>query len=82
RRKRLCMLLHSTCCPSNLACVDMKGFDPSDVNVTVRDGKVTVAAERKEEHHTCLGRASNYRKFVKEFNLPPGVTDDEVTYSV
>ncbi|NWV52234.1 ODFP1 protein, partial [Daphoenositta chrysoptera] len=82
RMRRLGMMLSSSCSQSHLALVDVKGFDPSDVSVTVKDGKVTVSAEHKEEHNTLLGKTRNYRKLLKEFSLPPGVDEDEVTYSV
>ncbi|NXP93582.1 ODFP1 protein, partial [Passerina amoena] len=81
RTKRLGMMLNS-CSGQNLALIDVKGFDPRDITVTVKDGKVTVAAERKVECNTGLSKTSNYKKFVKEFCLPPGVCDQEVTYSV
>ncbi|NWV90353.1 ODFP1 protein, partial [Machaerirhynchus nigripectus] len=82
RMRRLGMMLSSCCSPSHLALVDVKGFDPSDISVIVKDGKVTVSAEHTEEHSTALGKTCNYRKFMKEFSLPPGVDDEEVTYSV
>ncbi|XP_031986539.1 outer dense fiber protein 1 [Corvus moneduloides] len=82
RLRRISMMLNSCRSQSHLALVDVKGFDPSDVSVIVRDGRVTVSAEHKEEHNTALGKTCNYRKFMKEFSLPPGVDEDEVTYSV
>ncbi|NXK57731.1 ODFP1 protein, partial [Sylvietta virens] len=82
RLRRIGMMLSSCCCPAPLALVDVKGFDPSDVTVTMRDGKVCVSAERKEEHNTCTGRACSYRRYTKEFCLPPSCCDKEVTYSV
>ncbi|NXQ18969.1 ODFP1 protein, partial [Peucedramus taeniatus] len=82
RTKRLCRLLNSCCGSNNLALIDVKGFDPRDITVTVKDGKVTVSAERKVECDTGLSKTSNYKKFIKEFSLPPGVDDKEVTYSV
>lgn len=75
------MMLNS-CTGQNLALIDVKGFDPRDITVTVKDGKVTVSAERKVECNTGCSKTSNYKKFVKEFSLPPGVCDKEVTYSV
>ncbi|NXR87651.1 ODFP1 protein, partial [Hypocryptadius cinnamomeus] len=81
RTKRLGMMLNS-CSGQNLALIDVKGFDPRDITVTVKDGKVTVSAERKVECNTGCTKTSNYKKFVKEFSLPPGVCDKEVTYSV
>ncbi|NWY14802.1 ODFP1 protein, partial [Aphelocoma coerulescens] len=82
RLRRISMMLNSCRSQSHLALVDVKGFDPSDVSVIVRDGRVTVSAEHKEEHNTALGKTCNYRKLIKEFSLPPGVDEDEVTYSV
>ncbi|NWV81970.1 ODFP1 protein, partial [Dasyornis broadbenti] len=82
RMKRLAMTLNSCCDDNRLALVDVKGFDPRDVSVTVKDGKVTVSAEHTEEHSTALAKTCNYRKFMKEFSLPPGVDDDEVTCSM
>ncbi|NXS25223.1 ODFP1 protein, partial [Mystacornis crossleyi] len=82
RMRRLGMMLSSSCNQSHLALVDVKGFDPCDICVTVKDGKVTVSAEHMEEQNTALGKTRIHRKFIKEFSLPPGVDDDEVTYSV
>ncbi|NWY40599.1 ODFP1 protein, partial [Sylvia atricapilla] len=81
RLRRLAMMLSSSCCPSPCALVDVKGFDPKDVTVTMKDGRVTVSAERKEDYNTCRGRACSYRKFTKAFNLSP-CCEKEVTYSV
>ncbi|NWR46708.1 ODFP1 protein, partial [Regulus satrapa] len=82
RSKQLGMMLSSSCSQGHLALIDVKGFDPKDICVMVKDGKVTVAAERREEHNTCISKTSNYKRVVKEFCLPPGVCDDEVTCSV
>ncbi|NXY48953.1 ODFP1 protein, partial [Ceuthmochares aereus] len=65
-----------------LALLDMKGFDPKEVTLTVKDGKVKVSAEHEEEQSTTSGKEYNYRKFTKEINLPQGVSEDEVTYSL
>uniref|UniRef100_A0A663N4S4 Outer dense fiber protein 1 n=1 Tax=Athene cunicularia TaxID=194338 RepID=A0A663N4S4_ATHCN len=65
-----------------LALMDMKGFDPKEVTVTVKDGKVKVLAEHREEHATAEGKEYNYRSTTKEISLPPGVSKDEVTYSL
>ncbi|XP_012427455.4 outer dense fiber protein 1 [Taeniopygia guttata] len=81
RRKRLGMMLNS-CSGKNLALINVKGFDPRDITVTVKDGKVTVSAERKVESSTGFTKTWNYKRLVKEFCLPPGVDDKEVTYSV
>ncbi|NXM55080.1 ODFP1 protein, partial [Illadopsis cleaveri] len=81
RLRRLAMMLRSCCCQNPLALVDVKGFDPQDVTVVMKDGRVTVSAERKEECNTCRGKACSYRKYTKEFSLPP-CCEKEVTYSV
>ncbi|NXI26482.1 ODFP1 protein, partial [Zosterops hypoxanthus] len=81
RLRRLAMMLNSSCCPNPLALMDVKGFHPHDVTVTMNDGRVTVSAERKEEHNTCRGKAASYRRFTKQFNLPP-CCENEVTCSV
>ncbi|NXF68787.1 ODFP1 protein, partial [Ciccaba nigrolineata] len=65
-----------------LALMNMKGFDPKEVVVTVKDGKVKVLAEHKEEHATAEGKEYNYRSIMKEISLPLGVSKDEVTYSL
>ncbi|NXR66198.1 ODFP1 protein, partial [Rhadina sibilatrix] len=82
RLRRLGMMLSSSCCHSPLSLIDVKGFDPKDVCVTMKDGRVTVSAERKEECNTCTGKRCCYRKYMKEFSLPPSCCDKEVTYSV
>ncbi|NXS30555.1 ODFP1 protein, partial [Pomatostomus ruficeps] len=82
RMKRLGMMLNSSHNQSRLALVDVKGFDPRDVTVTVKDGKVTVSAEHKEERNPAVAKTCNYRKFKKVFSLPAGVNEDEVTCSV
>uniref|UniRef100_A0A8C8AKP3 Outer dense fiber protein 1 n=1 Tax=Otus sunia TaxID=257818 RepID=A0A8C8AKP3_9STRI len=65
-----------------LALVDMKGFDPKEIIVTEKDGKVKVLAEHKEEHSTVEGKEYNYRSIMKETSLLLGVSKDEVTYSL
>ncbi|NXY63528.1 ODFP1 protein, partial [Callaeas wilsoni] len=82
RMKRLGMMLNSSRSQRHLALIDVKGFHPRDVTVVVKDGKMTVSAKHKEEHNTAVAKTCNYRKFIKEFNLPPGVNEDEVTYSL
>ncbi|NXF99721.1 ODFP1 protein, partial [Sakesphorus luctuosus] len=75
-------MLNSSHDRSHVALVDVKGFDPKDITVKVKDGKVTVLAEHREERNTSVSKTRNYRKFMKEFNLPPGVSEDEVTCSL
>ncbi|NXN77748.1 ODFP1 protein, partial [Bombycilla garrulus] len=70
RLRRLGLMLNS-CCSHSHSCSSLPCFDPCDVSVVVKDGKMTVSAERKEEHNSCLGRTSTHRKFIKEISLPP-----------
>uniref|UniRef100_A0A8C9LFL3 Outer dense fiber protein 1 n=1 Tax=Pavo cristatus TaxID=9049 RepID=A0A8C9LFL3_PAVCR len=65
-----------------LAVMDVRGFDPEEVTVTVKDRKVQVLAEHEEAHTTAQRKEYNYRKVRKEITLPPGVSEDEVMYSV
>uniref|UniRef100_A0A8B9BUX6 Outer dense fiber protein 1 n=1 Tax=Anser brachyrhynchus TaxID=132585 RepID=A0A8B9BUX6_9AVES len=65
-----------------LAVMDVKGFDPEEVTVKVKDRKVQVLAEHEETHTTARGREYNYKNIRKEISLPPGVSEDEVTYSL
>lgn len=62
--------------------MDVKGFDPEEVTVKVKDRKVQVLAEHEEAHTSPRGREYNYKNVRKEISLPPGVSEDEVTYSV
>ncbi|NWH66081.1 ODFP1 protein, partial [Geococcyx californianus] len=64
------------------ASVDMTCFDPKEITVTVKDGKVKVFAKHKEKHSTKEGKEQNYRKIMKEMSLPEGVRKDKVTYSL
>ncbi|NXS69596.1 ODFP1 protein, partial [Pandion haliaetus] len=81
-QRRLNRMLNSSHDHKLLALVDVKGFDPKEVTVTVKDGKVKVLAEHEEEHTTARGKEYNYRNITKEIILPPGVSKDEVTYSL
>ncbi|NXN75226.1 ODFP1 protein, partial [Himantopus himantopus] len=81
-QRRLNRMLNSSHDHKLLALVDVEGFVPKEVTVTVKDGKVKVLAEHKEEHTTTRGKVYNYKNITKEISLPPGVSEDEVTYSL
>ncbi|NXH76302.1 ODFP1 protein, partial [Hydrobates tethys] len=81
-RRKLNRMSNSSHDHKLLALMDMKGFDPKEVTVTVKDGKVKVSAEHKEEHTSAGGKEYNYRNMTREISLPPGVREDEVTYSL
>lgn len=75
-------MLESSSRPKLLALMDIKGFDPEDIKVRVQDGKVKISAEHEEEFKTCHGKEYNYSTVTKEICLPPGVPDEDVTYSI
>ncbi|XP_077207877.1 outer dense fiber protein 1 [Paroedura picta] len=81
-RRRVAKMLAASARPKLLALMDVKGFDPEDITVKVQDGKVKVSAEHEEEYKTCQGKEYNYSTVTKEICLPPGVADEEVTYSI
>ncbi|KFQ83506.1 Outer dense fiber protein 1, partial [Phoenicopterus ruber ruber] len=81
-QRRLNRMLNSSHDHKLLALMDVEGFDPREVTVMVRDRKVKVSAEHEEEHTTARGKEYNYKNITKEISLPPGVSEDEVTYSL
>ncbi|NWS53834.1 ODFP1 protein, partial [Chunga burmeisteri] len=81
-QRRLNRMLNSSHDHKLLAVVDVKGFDPKEVTVTVKDGKVKVSVEHEEKRTTARGKEYNYRNITKEISLPPGVSEDKVTYSM
>ncbi|XP_063180134.1 outer dense fiber protein 1 [Chroicocephalus ridibundus] len=80
--QRLNSVLDSSHDDKLLALVDVEGFVPKEITVTVKDGKVKVLAEHREERTTSRGKEYNYKNIMKEISLPPGVSEDEVTYSL
>ncbi|XP_074880371.1 outer dense fiber protein 1 [Buteo buteo] len=81
-QRRLNRMLNSCRDHKVLSLINVKGFDPEEVTVTVKDRKVKVLAEHEEEHTTATGTEYNYRNITKEISLPLGVSEDEVTYSL
>ncbi|XP_070798178.1 outer dense fiber protein 1 [Pituophis catenifer annectens] len=81
-RRRVCKMMAACSRPKLLALMDVKGFDPEDITVKVQDGKVKVCAEHEEEFKTCRGKEYNYSTVTKEICLPPGICENEVTYSI
>ncbi|KFV98507.1 Outer dense fiber protein 1, partial [Eurypyga helias] len=81
-QRRVNRMLNSSHDHKLLALMNVKGFDPEKVSVTVKDGKVKVLAEHREEHTTIGGKEYHYKSITKEISLPPGVNEDEVTYSL
>ncbi|KFV65541.1 Outer dense fiber protein 1, partial [Dryobates pubescens] len=81
-QSRLNRMLNSSHDHKLLALVDVKDFDPKKITVSVKGGKVKVLAECEEEHTTPRGKEYSYKKFTKEISLPPGVREEQVTYSL
>ena len=52
-------------------CVDVRGFDPKDVQVTLKDGVLTI--EGKHEEKSEKGENVVTRQFTRRFTLPQGV---------
>ncbi|NXM78692.1 ODFP1 protein, partial [Serilophus lunatus] len=82
RMQRIDRTLNSSLNQGCLALIDVKDFDPDDISVMVKDRKVTVLAEHRDECNTSVAKTRRYRKFVKEFNLPPGVSETNMTCSL
>ncbi|XP_068017134.1 outer dense fiber protein 1 [Melanerpes formicivorus] len=81
-QRRLNRMLNSSQDHKLLALVDVNDFEPKKITVSVKGGKVKVLAECEEEHTTPRGKEHSYKKFTKEISLPPGVSEDQVTYSL
>ncbi|KFP90619.1 Outer dense fiber protein 1, partial [Apaloderma vittatum] len=81
-QRRLSKVFNSSHDDKLLGLTDVKGFDPEEVTVTVKDGKVKVLAQHEEERTTIRGKEYKYRNIVKEVSLPLGVSEDEVTCSL
>ncbi|NXT85314.1 ODFP1 protein, partial [Zapornia atra] len=81
-QRRLNRMLNSSHDRQLVALMDVEGFDPKEVTVTVKEGKVKVLAEHEEERTTARGKEYSYRNITREISLPPGVSEDEVTYSL
>ncbi|NXI74788.1 ODFP1 protein, partial [Anseranas semipalmata] len=81
-RRRSNRMLNASQDHNVLAVMDVKGFDPEEVTVKVKDRKVQVLAEHEEMHSTAGGKEYNYKNIRKEITLPPGVSEDEVIYSL
>lgn len=58
---------------------EIPGVDPAkDIDITLRDGQLTVKAERSE-HKEFNGRSEfSYGSFVRTVSLPPGADEDDV----
>ena len=58
---------------------ELPGIDPSkDVDVTVRDGVLTIKAERTEKKESNGRSEFSYGSFVRSVSLPPGADADAI----
>jgi HSP20 family molecular chaperone IbpA len=61
---------------------EIPGVDPAkDVDITVRDGRLTIKAERTEESEFSGRSEFSYGSFVRVVSLPPGANEDDITAS-
>src|SRR5262245_14965395 len=61
---------------------EIPGVDPAkDVDITVRDGVLTIKAERAEKKESGGRSAFTYGSFVRAVSLPQGADEDAITAS-
>jgi HSP20 family molecular chaperone IbpA len=59
---------------------ELPGVDPAnDVDVTVRDGQLTIKAERTKKIETNGRSEFAYGSFVRTVSLPVGANEDDIT---
>ena len=61
---------------------ELPGIDPvKDVDVTIRDGQLTIKAERSEKKESNGRSEFAYGTFMRSVTLPPGADEDSVKAS-
>lgn len=61
---------------------ELPGVDPAtDVDITVRDGQLTIKAERSERKESQGRSEFAYGSFVRSVTLPPGADEDGIKAS-
>ncbi len=59
---------------------ELPGIDPAtDVDVTVRDGQLTIKAERTEKRESNGHSEFAYGSFVRTVSLPAGADENDIT---
>lgn len=59
---------------------EIPGVDPAkDIDITVREGRLTVKAERTEKRQENGRSEFSYGSFVRSVSLPPGADEDDIT---
>ena len=58
---------------------EIPGIDPAkDVDIAVRDGRLTIKAERSEKKQFNGRSEFSYGSFVRSVSLPPGADEDDI----
>ena len=58
---------------------ELPGIDPDkDVDITVRDGRLTIKAERTERKETKGKSEFSYGSFTRSVNLPAGADEEDI----
>jgi HSP20 family molecular chaperone IbpA len=58
---------------------EIPGIDPAkDVDITVRDGQLTIKAERSEKKEFDGRSEFSYGSFVRSVSLPTGANEDDI----
>jgi len=58
---------------------ELPGVDPAtDVDISVRDGHMTIKAERTEQHKEGARSAFHYGSFYRSMPLPTGAKEDDI----
>jgi HSP20 family protein len=61
---------------------EIPGVDPEkDVDITVRDGLLTIKAERSEKKESNGRSEFSYGSFMRSVTLPPGADEDAINAS-
>jgi HSP20 family protein len=59
---------------------EIPGIDPAkDVDITIRNGQLTIKAERSEKKEFEGRSEFSYGSFVRSVTLPPGADEDDIT---
>jgi len=68
--------------PDVVITLELPGVDPNDVDIEVADGRLTVSGERQDRSEHSRGkvlvREVRYGAFRRAFQLPEGVTADQI----
>ncbi len=58
---------------------ELPGIDPAkDVDITVRDGRLTIKAERSEKKESKGRSEFSYGSFVRSATLPAGANEEDI----